>query len=290
MCALTERLLDHDLQLVRGIVDDGRLDHKVVAVLDLGAAKGEFIPVVVGVQEELLDDVVLHLVLHGTEQVARVGRGRTDLPRLHDLGQRLQELLVDVLVHVDALARHAELTRVEERAHRDLRRDVLDVHVGADDAAVVPAQLQRDTLQRLARGRHDLLARSDGPGEADLAHVRVLAQQRAGVVIAVQGLDDARREDVSDQLGELQDAVRRVRGRLRDHAVAGDQGGADLGDGEGEWEVPGADGGDDADGHVAQAESQVVVVLDDLRLEFGVFRFSQEWLSIRGSSGYRHCI
>ena len=82
-----EGLLGNDAAVVGRVVDDGGLDE--VALVRGGGvlADGELVAVLLGVGEELLDLLILHLVLNGAEQGARLGVA--DLDRLGEVDHLL---------------------------------------------------------------------------------------------------------------------------------------------------------------------------------------------------------
>lgn len=195
------------------------MNDKARIIGDLHTAEGKLVPITLGVFEDGPDDVVLHLVLHRPEHHALGGR-RSDRPRANNVDKLVQKCVVDVLVDVDALARDAELARVEEGAESHLRRDNVEVNVGADDAGAVSAELEGNVLELAAGRRHDLLARCRGPGEADLLDARVVADHGTEARIAVEGLQHASREEGRHNLRKLDDAVRGKRRRLDDDDVS----------------------------------------------------------------------
>jgi hypothetical protein len=75
-----EGLLGDDAAVVGRVVDDGGLDEVALALGGGVLADGELVAVLLGVREELLDLLVLHLVLDGAEQ--RAGLGVTVLVKL----------------------------------------------------------------------------------------------------------------------------------------------------------------------------------------------------------------
>lgn len=87
---------------------------------------------------------------------------------------------------------------------------------------------------------------------------------RAEVVVPVESLYDARREEARRELGQLHAAVRGERGRLQDEGVPGQQGGAHLAAREEEGVVPGDDADDNADGRVPDGDLALGRVLADL--------------------------
>lgn len=139
---LTKRLLLHNARVLRGVVDDGRLDEVALARGDVGVAIGEFVALLLAVLEVALDLLVLHAVLDRAHEHALLV-GWADLDGLCELDHLGQERLVDALVDVDALGRNADLAGVEEGAHGDFGSALLDIHVGKDNGRIVAATAQR---------------------------------------------------------------------------------------------------------------------------------------------------
>lgn len=241
------------------VVDDGRRDEVAFPAGQVRGADGEGVALGGAVSEEAFDALVLHLVLHGAEQVVAVV-GVADFDRLGEGDHLRYELLVDALVDVDALGGDADLARVLEGAHDDLGCDLLDVDVRQDDGGVVAAELERDALQCLGRRLHDLLARGDGTGEGDLGNVRVLAHLCAELVVAADDLDHAGREDFLGELNKLERRVRCEWRRLDDDAVSCHDSRGDLAHRQNQREVPGADGAADTEGRVLGVDSLLIVL------------------------------
>jgi len=155
----TEWLFGYDPAVVWRVIDDCRRHEEAVALLHRVGANGDFVAFGFGVLEETLDALVLHRVLHWSEQGARIRLADFDgFDKINHLGE---ELGVDRFVDVDALGRDAHLPTVLESAHDDFRGGFLDVDVGEDDGGVVAAELERDALECWCAGGHDLLAGGD---------------------------------------------------------------------------------------------------------------------------------
>jgi hypothetical protein len=108
-------------------------------------------------------------------------RGVAEQVLLHLLDVRGDERVVHVLVHVDALDGAARLARVVERAVDELRDRVREVRVGADIRRVLPAELERDALERPVRRRRRALhgpSPRDGAREGHEGDERVLHRAR----------------------------------------------------------------------------------------------------------------
>jgi hypothetical protein len=80
---------------------------------------------------------LLHLVLNRTNRDAFFRAcSRLDVV-LGKINHLVAELIVDVLVDVDPLREHADLSRVEETQCSDLRQALVDVYIIAYDRCVV---------------------------------------------------------------------------------------------------------------------------------------------------------
>lgn len=91
------------------------------------------------------------------------------------------------------------------------------------------SQFQRDTLQRWGRSCHDLLSSSGRSSERDLGNIWMRRHPRPQVVVASQGLNNTRREELLCQLHQLKAGVRGVwpgPGQIRNHII--EQGLQDL--------------------------------------------------------------
>lgn len=88
--------------------------------------------------------------------------------------------------------------------------------------------------------------------------------RRAQIVGVGDDVEHAGRDQILDQLGDLQGRERRGRGRLEHDGVAGQQRGRDLEGHQDQREVPGHDGPDHAQRLAADLDAALVVVLDGL--------------------------
>lgn len=104
----------------------------------------------------------------------------------------------------------------------------------------------RRLLERRARRGHDALPGSTGAGEGDGGDVGMLDEHRADITASCEDVDHARRECLHRKVREQERGERRHRRRLEHHRIAAHQRAEHLVDGDREWKVPGADGGDDA--------------------------------------------
>lgn len=96
----------------------------------------------------------------------------------------------------------------------------INVHIIADNCWVVPAQLQRNTLQSLSTASHDSLTSSNRSSKGDLINARMLSHHRTQSVISTQTLHNTRREEPGRQLREFQVTVRGKRRRFHDNRVS----------------------------------------------------------------------
>ncbi len=145
---------------------------------------------VLGGLDEVGDDVVLGLVLQRAQDIVLV-EPVAHRHRRGDGGEFRADVVVDVLVDVEALEGRAGLAGVDEGAPEQVLGDGLGVGVGQDDAGVVAAQFQGQALDGVGGGLDDGLAGGGGAGEHDLADGRVVGQ--AGADFAAAGDDRAAR-------------------------------------------------------------------------------------------------
>ena len=155
----------------RVVVDVGHqgLRVEVARLAGVGvAARHQAGAAALGVLDETVDHVPLHLVLQRAEQVGLV---QSDAHRHlgRERGQRVDDLIVDGVGDVQPLERGAGLPVVDERAPEQALRDPFGVDVGEHDARVVAAELQGEPGQVARAGLDDLDAGPDRAGEHDLA-------------------------------------------------------------------------------------------------------------------------
>jgi len=138
------------------------------------------------------------------------------------LSARLDEVVVEPLVHQVPAGGHADLALVEEAAPGGEVDRLVDVGVVEHQQRRVPAELQVRPLEVPAGEFADPPARAGGPGERDDPHERVGDQGLADVDAARQHLQQARW-----QPGLLEDARHGdaagdsgARVRLEQHGVA----------------------------------------------------------------------
>lgn len=84
------------------------------------------------------------------------------------------------------------------------------------------SQFQRDTLQRWGRSCHDLLSSSGRSSERDLGNIWMRRHPRPQIVVASQGLNNTRKEEVLCQLHQFKAGVRGVwpgPGQIRNYII-----------------------------------------------------------------------
>ena len=154
---------------------------------------------------------------------------------------------------------------LSKTAYRRGGRGLLEVGVREDDVGGLPAQFERDALDRRGRALHHAAADLGRAREADLGHVRVLdhplADDRA---LAGDDVHDALRDpSLERELGEPQRREGRQLRRLEHDRVPAGERGAELPARDVEREVPGDDQADDPEG---LAEGEVDAAGDRDRL------------------------
>ncbi len=160
----------------------------------------------------------------------------------------LDVVVEDVLGHVEALGRGADLAGVEEGRPGAAPGGDLDLggDVRADDEGVLAAHLQVHACHPLGAGGSHLLAGGDRSGEGDAVDARVGGERGADVAGPGEEVDHAGGH-VPEGLGQHQGRERRQLRGLADDAVAGGQGRCDLPGEEQQRVVPGDDAADDAE-------------------------------------------
>src|SRR5690606_26310967 len=253
-----ELLLPHEAASLVDVGHERRRDEVAGAFGDLAAAQDPR-AAALRVLENVPDLVVLHLVLDRPElRVVLEPVADLRVARLFD--ERLTKRVVDFLLRVDPLDRHADLPAVDERREEHLLRDRLRVDVVENDRRVVPAELARYALQRRGRGGGDLLPGRDRPRERDLVDAFVLGHPSAELVAAGEHVDDARRKDLPRDLAELQRRERRIRRRLQHDRVARVERGYERPEREIHRGVPRRDDPDDPERPILQLDAALVVV------------------------------
>jgi hypothetical protein len=160
------------------------------------------------------------LVDDGAHLHFRVGR-IAEAPRLGLGHQQVDEALVHLLVHEDALHRGAALAAVAIGALHGERGGLVEVRVLHDDERVVAAQLEHHAA--IADLGGDGLAHRHAAGERDEVDLRV-RDELVGDLARVAG-DDLqhllRQARLVQQLREEDRRERRLLGGLQDHPVVG---------------------------------------------------------------------
>src|ERR671922_104067 len=235
-----EDLLARDLQRRVRVRDHGRLDElpfELAAREDLRAGGPRLV-------DPLEDPFARVLVDHRPDVGLLVG-GIPDGQRLDLRDELRDEVLIDLVLHVDALDRDAALTREREAVGRHRRGGRADVGIGPDDDRRRVAELERNPLARRALGQLP----------ADAARAR--EGQDLDAVVLDEDVADLRRRADDDvqpagrqarlglQLGEEQRGQRRLRGGLEDDGAAGGERGRNLVGDEVQREVERADRPDD---------------------------------------------
>ena len=151
----------------------------------------------------------------------------------------------------DAARRRAALARRAERRPEDPVEREVEVGVVHDDDRVLAAELEVDVLQPLGGGLEHLDAGLARAGERDDGDVGMPHEPLADrAPAAVDDVDDAVRDaGLGEELDEALPERGRVRRRLEDDGVPGDERGRDLPGRDRDREVPRRDDADDADRH-----------------------------------------
>ena len=147
-------------------------------------------------------------------------------------------------------ARGAELALVVEGGAHGVLRRVLHVGVREHDVWALSAELEGEALERRRRVAHDEPPGVRAAGEADLRHVGVVHEGRAGLLaVAGDHVEHARRKPgFGEDPRQLQAGERGLLGRLEHHGVAGGECRGDLAGREQQREVPRDDRADHAEG------------------------------------------
>ncbi len=196
----------------------------------------------------------------GVEAIAKPGTARL-------VSQCLAQRVVDVLVGVDALHRHAHLAAVHRRGEEQLPGHLGDIDIGQHDGRIVAAQFEGHALERGGRAGHHLLAGGHRAGERDLVHARMRGEQCAQFIAAREHADDAGRQDVAQQLADAQRGQRGERRGLDDGAVARVERRSQGTGRQVHRRVPRRDDARDAQRAVSQRDVPLRVVGDGRRLD-----------------------
>ena len=180
-----------------------------------------------------------------------------------ELRQTIDEAVVDVAMHVDALDRAAGLAAVEERAVGEVLDRVLEIGIGSHVRGVLAAELQPDLEKAPRCGLLHAASAGDRAGEATKSTAPLVDDPRNRLVTEVQMLEHARGQPargarLADPLG----AKRGLRRVLQDHRVARHQCRHD-GIHRGQIGiVPGRDDERDAERHLADESGEARLVAD----------------------------
>lgn len=180
---------------------------------------GELIPLLLGILKEGLDLLILHGILDRPKQYTLLF-GCANLDALGELYHALDELGVNGLVDVDTLGGNAHLTRIEESTHGDFGHSLVHVDIGKNDARIVSAKFESDTLKCLCASLHNLLSGGNGTSKGDLGDTRVGCEKRTKLVITSEDLDDAWRKDLLREFDEFEGSVWSERRWLHDDRTA----------------------------------------------------------------------
>ena len=143
---------------------------------------------------------------------------------LRQVGKAVDEGVVDIRVHIDALDAAAALAGVEIGPVDDVLDGVLQVHIGPHIGRVLAAKLKSDTREGAGRRALDRLAGRDRAGEADLVDHAGGDQSGCVVVRKRERAEQALRQPcfVHRGLKAIPDQ-QRLGGVLEQHRIAGHQ-------------------------------------------------------------------
>ena len=99
-----------------------------------------------------------------------------------ELDEALDEVVVDVLMHIDALDAAAALAGIVERAVDQVLDRVVELGVGADIGRVLAAELEPERREGAGRGPLDGAAAGDRAGEVDVVDL-ARADQLLGLLV-----------------------------------------------------------------------------------------------------------
>ena len=179
------------------------------------------------------------------EDVLVVGHAGLGVARL--LGERVGEVVVHARADEHAGRGGAVLAGVEVAGDRDVLGGVLEVGVVEHDDRRLAAEFQVRALEVLRRGFGDLVPARVEPVIDTIAGSLVRHERAAGVAVAADHVEHARRQELRRDLGHQRGRHRRGVARLEHHAVAGGERGRDLPDRHHHRVVPRRDLADDAD-------------------------------------------
>ena len=261
-------LLLGDLHLVLDTREDGGLNEEAAAAPAVATALEVGALLLAGL--DVAEDLVELLLINLSALLGLLVRGVAEDALLGALHGELHELVVDLLVAVDARGGAAALALVEEQTKVSDLDGLSDVGVVHDDEGRLAAELEGDILEvRVGRGALDEAANLRGAGEGDLVDVHVVgetsagsgavtgedvnhARGEAGLEAELEGLVSVQRwgseSNVMPYLTSAEGGERGLLGGLHDHAVAAGEERADLPGPHEQREVPRDDDATDADG------------------------------------------
>ena len=212
------------LALVRRIArvdvgEDGRAEELAVGV-DFGVLVGEFRACSNRIVKLVLQLLLGTLGVHRRERGGRVERV-AGLDGSEVLLERVEEFVVDVVHHDEALRRGAHLPAVVEPHAPGEVGDILHVRIAEHDEGIHAAKLHRVLLEVLAGRLGDRLAAAFGAGQRNALHARV----GNGVRDLIVGQEQVRQRPLrhAGLLHDFAEALgcgRRVRRMLENHRVA----------------------------------------------------------------------
>ncbi len=183
-----------------------------------------FAPLAIALRH-LRADVVGRLGAHHRPQRGRLVGRRAEVVAVDHRHRRLDEAVINRLVHVDALHGTARLPGVEVAGIDDVLRREGEVGVGAHVGRVLAAELEagrRKIRRRRDRGHHGAPA-GGRAGEADLVDEAGGDRPMRRLVRHVEHLKHIRRQvRLAEAVGEVLGDERGLAGVLHDHGVAGD--------------------------------------------------------------------
>jgi hypothetical protein len=154
------------------------------------------------------------------------------------LGQCVDEIVVDARSGQHPGRGGAVLACVEVARVRDRLRGLLQVGVVEHNHRGLPTQLEMGPLELPGRRRRHFHFCPDRPGDRDQLRDLVIYQRAAGVAVAADHVEHARRQELVAQLGQQHRRGRSGVARLEYDGVPGGQGRCDLPDRHHERVVP----------------------------------------------------
>ena len=158
------------------------------------------------------------------------------------------ELVVDAVLHIDAVGADAGLAGVAEFRDDGAGDGGFDVGIVEDEEGRVAAEFERDALHRSGALGGEFLADRGGAGEGELCDARVFGQHAAdGFGVACDDVEHAGREaGFFGEDGESERGIGREFGGFQHDSAASRDAGANLAGDHGGGEVPGRDRANDA--------------------------------------------